>query len=251
MGSGFRTNVTYIQLKTQEKTHTPYRYGETVLPDAGYDAMTKLHLNDVPKYVKPCIGTGEQGDICLIGCKEIVAVENGYLTEAGQALVGTVIGSGLQTFYATKVSPVGYYFGFGEHYSESHTLTDTKSSQYSLLLNSQYGKYLAYIEDMVNKLYLKIPGGGSITQKSSNNFPRRLLYQNSNFTSYYGETEYGKNKVIFPPQTDFNSYPYLNIANITPSYNTMNPTTVYDVYSSYNMIISECGFKKLVLYKLA
>jgi len=51
MGSGFRTNVTYIQLKTHEKTYTPYRYGTTVLPDAGYDAMTKVHLNDVPKTI--------------------------------------------------------------------------------------------------------------------------------------------------------------------------------------------------------
>lgn len=57
----------------QIKTFTPHAEGEIILPDIGYQGMSRVVLNDVPIYTTSYSGTGQDlyGDTVYVGCKDV------------------------------------------------------------------------------------------------------------------------------------------------------------------------------------
>lgn len=74
MGLGFRTNNIYYQFSTQDdKVVTPYRYGTTILPDAGYEVLSQVVLNDVPLITED----NDYGQTKIIAQQQIPVITNG------------------------------------------------------------------------------------------------------------------------------------------------------------------------------
>lgn len=79
MAKGFRTNVSYKQYETQIKDIVPYAFGRTVVPDAGYEAMTAVNLQDVDYGYLP----NQYGRTAVIGLQEVIPIiEDGVYTES-------------------------------------------------------------------------------------------------------------------------------------------------------------------------